>query len=753
MILIQTYGKVCSTSLHLMLERQFPGEAFHSHGLTSWTLDPISAFSSTVGADTYNYSNFLDEAPLIQKRIDDAQQNGEVITILTGVRDPISHSLSVIMQNLEIALKDCIRPSAEETARVLADRATDLWLNDPRDDVSSDVFLHWGIRTPFEWLYREIEEPFGFSLQETPIDRETGYSIFENDNFRLMIYRYEDAPFSIEKGLAELFPDIDTSLPYENVGSEKPTADIYQALLECFRLPRQALEKIYAHPGVRHYYDDDEIAAAISRWSEPEEHSPLAENPPTTQLPDQQAGDAANPNGDLLATVFIPLHNHAQWIGEQIDSLLEQWRPDVELLLIDDGSTDGGLDVALERLASRPDVAATVIRNGHPRGHAMVPDIVRYARGEIIIQADSDDITLPGRLDAILNQFALDPDCRMVTSNAVLLTDSGIPCGLYEHSRADTVLSDPTTIPDHWGWPTSLGATSAFHRSVIEAFEPLDPELCPYGMDLLTSPRALMLGTHHYLIRPLVGWRQHAANSHRKAGSRDQRKASRERYGALELMVLAQRVRDVQWLRQKGEGDPQVLMSTLDRCRDHFMTQFDQWSRLSNRDDIHGVRTTSNDEASRDEVSRLPSLPPVFTLIRHGQYGLDRRPDLTQVLSQWPGFDSVEEGFIWTNRQALVVFRVSDPDAEELVLTVAGMDYITPLKTFLSVNFQSPVEFVIDKKPQRIVLPLSRHQQAFGDGLVTVHILTPQAAAPADFNPENSDQRVLGFFISALEVS
>ncbi len=132
----------------------------------------------------------------------------------------------------------------------------------------------------------------------------------------------------------------------------------------------------------------------------------------------------------------------------------------------------------------------------------------------MIIQADSDDIALPGRLDAILACFDRDPRCRLVSSNAVLISEGGMPMGILDAIHGDRVVDRDDPVPVYWGalW---YGATLAYHRSVFEAFPPMDAEFCPYGFDTIAPARATLLGTHHLLARPLVGWRQHVNNTHR----------------------------------------------------------------------------------------------------------------------------------------------------------------------------------------------------------------------------------------------
>src|SRR5437764_10302300 len=88
------------------------------------------------------------------------------------------------------------------------------------------------------------------------------------------------------------------------------------------------------------------------------------------------------------ATVLVPVLNNEPYIGACIHSLLAQWRADLELLILDDGSTDRSYEVAWETVAAFPGVSATFLRNQTPQGMAAVPNLLRHAAGDIIIHAD-----------------------------------------------------------------------------------------------------------------------------------------------------------------------------------------------------------------------------------------------------------------------------------------------------------------------------------------------------------------------------
>ena len=94
-----------------------------------------------------------------------------------------------------------------------------------------------------------------------------------------------------------------------------------------------------------------------------------------------------------LVTIAIPCFNAERWIGECVQSALGQTWPDKEVLVVDDGSTDGSLAI-LERFG-----AAIVLRRGpHRGGNAARNQALAEARGEWVQFLDADDTLEPEKI-------------------------------------------------------------------------------------------------------------------------------------------------------------------------------------------------------------------------------------------------------------------------------------------------------------------------------------------------------------------
>jgi glycosyltransferase involved in cell wall biosynthesis len=109
-----------------------------------------------------------------------------------------------------------------------------------------------------------------------------------------------------------------------------------------------------------------------------------------------------------LVSVIMIFLNEERFIEEAIVSVIAQTYEQWELLLVDDGSTDGSPAIALKYVEQYPEKVHYLEHEGHRnRGMSATRNLgIRHAKGELITFLDGDDIYLPQKLErqvAILN--------------------------------------------------------------------------------------------------------------------------------------------------------------------------------------------------------------------------------------------------------------------------------------------------------------------------------------------------------------
>lgn len=139
-----------------------------------------------------------------------------------------------------------------------------------------------------------------------------------------------------------------------------------------------------------------------------------------------------------LVSVVIPAYNVGPHIAEAIESVLAQDYPQVEIIVVDDGSKDDTAEVVASRY---PQVTLIRKENG---GAATARNAgIRTARGEFVAFLDADDIWLPGKLTAQVDYLRAHPDVAMnCTGFSQWVSDEG---GVFP--EPSSVIPDQARIP------------------------------------------------------------------------------------------------------------------------------------------------------------------------------------------------------------------------------------------------------------------------------------------------------------------
>lgn len=123
-----------------------------------------------------------------------------------------------------------------------------------------------------------------------------------------------------------------------------------------------------------------------------------------------------------LVTVVIPAFNAERYIAEALASVRAQTLTDVEVLLIDDGSTDGTLGEAKRFIGS---LDLTIVQQANAGASAARNAGIRRARGEYCAFLDADDVMLPELLATQTAVFETDPDLGLVLTDVTTFDDRG----------------------------------------------------------------------------------------------------------------------------------------------------------------------------------------------------------------------------------------------------------------------------------------------------------------------------------------
>jgi glycosyltransferase involved in cell wall biosynthesis len=136
-------------------------------------------------------------------------------------------------------------------------------------------------------------------------------------------------------------------------------------------------------------------------------------------------------NDNPLVSILIPCFNNEQFVDEAIESALTQAYPNVEVIVVDDGSTDGSLEV----IQSYGDRIAW--RTGLNRGACAARNAAfKLSKGEFIQFLDADDVLLPKKIEKQL------PDLLSGLADVVVCKGA-----LFGDGRPERPIKKPTPDP------------------------------------------------------------------------------------------------------------------------------------------------------------------------------------------------------------------------------------------------------------------------------------------------------------------
>jgi glycosyltransferase involved in cell wall biosynthesis len=207
------------------------------------------------------------------------------------------------------------------------------------------------------------------------------------------------------------------------------------------------------------------------------------------------------PDGPRLAVV-ISCYNYERYIGRSIDSVREQNRDDCELVVIDDGSTDGSWDIIRRR-----GVRAFRIENGGQRAACLFG--VDQTRAPFVLFLDADDELKSGSLAEIISH--LGADVAKLQFALSLIDDNGNPRGgafsVLEQFRDRQGLVREVLRRGVYKTPPTSG--NVFRRDLCELLREADYDVAVDGVILFAAP---LFGDVVSLSEELGYYRIHGRN-------------------------------------------------------------------------------------------------------------------------------------------------------------------------------------------------------------------------------------------------
>lgn len=206
-------------------------------------------------------------------------------------------------------------------------------------------------------------------------------------------------------------------------------------------------------------------------------------------------------------SVIIANHNYGQFVGEAIESALALDWHDVEVIVVDDGSTDDSRDV----IARYEDRVIAIYQDNATQRVARNRGYER-ATGDVVIHLDSDDVLFPGIGVALARVWR--PGVSKVQFPMLRIDERGASLGSVfpRFAREPSPQEVRAWAERTTAYPTPPGSGNAYARAFLDRLFPLD-DSCGPATDSALLAAAPFLGDVVTVVEPLVGYRVHGTNT------------------------------------------------------------------------------------------------------------------------------------------------------------------------------------------------------------------------------------------------
>lgn len=214
---------------------------------------------------------------------------------------------------------------------------------------------------------------------------------------------------------------------------------------------------------------------------------------------------AAIPSQRLRLSVVVPCYNVGRLALEAIGSLLTQTMPDLEVVAVDDGSSDD----TLRQILSIDDRRLTVVTQDN-RGLAAARNTgIRHARAPLIGFCDGDDVWFPRKAARQLAVMDADAGVGLTFSHSAYLTESGAPTGQLLVSRCRRPTTRDLVRRNHIG----NGSTAIVRRAAFAAAGLFDESLASCEDAEMWTRLSVFAPFSLCLVpQPLTGYRVRASS-------------------------------------------------------------------------------------------------------------------------------------------------------------------------------------------------------------------------------------------------
>lgn len=209
----------------------------------------------------------------------------------------------------------------------------------------------------------------------------------------------------------------------------------------------------------------------------------------------------------IKISIIISSYNYELYIGQAIDSALAVKWPDVEVIVVDDGSTDGSPEI----IRSYSERIISVFQTNAGRVNACNTGF-SLATGDMVLFLDSDDVLSPDIVQEAMKVWS--PDVSKIQFQMALIDANGAAIGQIKPSFA---IKPQNKQIRRWffntgAYPASIGSGNLYTKKFLSEIFPLDKNIWD-SSDSCCLAAAPVYGPVETVVKPLVYYRVHGKNA------------------------------------------------------------------------------------------------------------------------------------------------------------------------------------------------------------------------------------------------
>jgi glycosyltransferase involved in cell wall biosynthesis len=205
-----------------------------------------------------------------------------------------------------------------------------------------------------------------------------------------------------------------------------------------------------------------------------------------------------------LVSIVVACYNGINFLEQQLNSLDTQEYPNLEVIIVDDASTDGSYECLTDYVATRSNYR--LIRNETNHGLVATFDkAINLARGDYIALCDQDDIWFPNKIQQLMSNI---DESWLIHSDANLINQHGV---VFQGSYFASCKHEISSYAQYLIENNVTGCTCLFRKKLLVVIDNHFPQGVTVHDRILAILAAKINGIK-YLNQVLMSYRQHSAN-------------------------------------------------------------------------------------------------------------------------------------------------------------------------------------------------------------------------------------------------